>query len=169
MLAASPFPVTRPMSSAHGLNRGHQREGQRHRPQHVEAELSARLGVGGYPAGVVVGHAGDESRPHPRTAGAPSLDPKAPASRSRAAVHRRPRSRPVFPIETFESRIVRSLITRDSEHATRRDFRRNPSFPLILSFHFPTPSFPHRNAATQGVLSSRAQPRDLLSSRVEKT
>ena len=51
---------------AHGLNRGHQREGQRHRPQHVEAELSARLGVGGYSAGVIVGHAGNESRPDPR-------------------------------------------------------------------------------------------------------
>ena len=51
---------------AHGLNRGHQREGQRHRPQHVEAELRARLGVGGDAAGVVVGHAGDEPRSDPR-------------------------------------------------------------------------------------------------------
>ena len=51
---------------AHGLNRGHQRESQRHRPEHVEAELSASLGVGGYAAGVVVSHAGDEPRPDPR-------------------------------------------------------------------------------------------------------
>ena len=51
---------------AHGLDRGHQREGQRHRPQHVEAELRARLGVGGDAAWIVVGHAGDKPRPDPR-------------------------------------------------------------------------------------------------------
>ncbi len=60
------FPGDPADARAHGLDRGHQREGQRHRPQHVEAELSARLGVGGDAARIVVGHAGDEPRPDPR-------------------------------------------------------------------------------------------------------
>jgi hypothetical protein len=50
----------------HGLNCRHQREGQRHRPKHVEPELRARLGVSGYAAWVVVSHPGDEARPDPR-------------------------------------------------------------------------------------------------------
>ena len=51
---------------AHRLNRSHQREGQRHRPKHVEAKLRASLGVRGYAAWVVVSHAGDKPRPDPR-------------------------------------------------------------------------------------------------------
>ena len=51
---------------AHGLNRRHQWKGQRHRPQHVEAELGTRLGIGGYTARIVVGHACDETRTDPR-------------------------------------------------------------------------------------------------------
>ena len=51
---------------AHGLDRGHQRVGQWHRPQHVEAELGARLRIGGNAARVVIGHAGDETRTKPR-------------------------------------------------------------------------------------------------------
>ena len=48
------------------LDRRHQRIGQRHRPQHVEAELRAGLGIGGDAAGIVVGDAGDQARPQPR-------------------------------------------------------------------------------------------------------
>ena len=51
---------------ANRLNRRHQRIGQRHGPQHVEAELRARLRIGGDAAGIVVRHAGDQARPDPR-------------------------------------------------------------------------------------------------------
>ena len=71
---------------AHGLDRRHQREGQRHRPQHVEAELRARLGIGGDAAGIVVGHAGDESRPDPRQRMFFQANPKGFERRSCAAV-----------------------------------------------------------------------------------
>jgi hypothetical protein len=60
------FPGDPADARAHGLNRGHQRIGQRHRPKHVEAELRARLRVGGYAARVVVRHASDKTRPDPR-------------------------------------------------------------------------------------------------------
>jgi hypothetical protein len=50
---------------AHGLDRGHQRIRQWHRPEHVEAELSSRLGVFRNTARVVIGHAGDKSRTQP--------------------------------------------------------------------------------------------------------
>ena len=42
ILAARPWPVTRPMR-AHMACTRHQREGQRHGPQHVQAELRAGL------------------------------------------------------------------------------------------------------------------------------
>ncbi len=61
-IGGKPFPGDPADARAHGLDRRHQREGQRHRPQHVEAELRARLGVGGYAAWIVVGDAGDEAR-----------------------------------------------------------------------------------------------------------
>ena len=51
---------------AHRLDRRHQGIGERHRPQHVKAELRARLRIGGYAARVVVGHAGDQPRSEPR-------------------------------------------------------------------------------------------------------
>jgi hypothetical protein len=57
------FPGDPADSRAHGLNRGHHREGQRHRPKHVEAELRARLGVGGHVTRIVVSDAGDKARP----------------------------------------------------------------------------------------------------------
>jgi hypothetical protein len=60
------FPRDPADAGAHGLNRGHQREGQRHRPQHVEAELSAGLGIGGYAAWIVVSHTGDKPGSDPR-------------------------------------------------------------------------------------------------------
>jgi hypothetical protein len=62
--------------SAHGLDRRHQRESQRHRPQHVETELRPRLRVSGYATRVVVSHAGDEPRPDPCKGGAPSDGPR---------------------------------------------------------------------------------------------
>ena len=51
---------------AHRLDRGHQRVRQRHRPQHVEAELGARLGVGRNAAWIVVGRAGNKPGTNPR-------------------------------------------------------------------------------------------------------
>ena len=60
------FPGDPPDARTHGLNRGHQGICQWHRPKHVEAELSASLGVGGYAAWVVVSHPGDKPRPDPR-------------------------------------------------------------------------------------------------------
>ena len=51
---------------AHGLDRRHQRIGQGHRPEHIEAELRPRLGIGSDAARVVVSHAGDQSRTQPR-------------------------------------------------------------------------------------------------------
>ena len=63
---------------AHGLDRRHQREGQRHRPQHVEAELRAGLGIGGDAAGVVVGDAGDQPRADPRQRMLLQAAPKGP-------------------------------------------------------------------------------------------
>jgi hypothetical protein len=41
MLAASPFPVTRPIYAHMDWIAAIKGEGQRHRPQHVEAELGA--------------------------------------------------------------------------------------------------------------------------------
>ena len=54
-----------PDSAAHRLDGGHQREGQRHGPQHVEAKLRASLGIGGDTAGIVVGDPGDQAGSHP--------------------------------------------------------------------------------------------------------
>ena len=48
---------------ANRLDRRHQRKGQRHGPEHVEAVLRARLGIGGDAARIVVGDAGDQARP----------------------------------------------------------------------------------------------------------
>ena len=47
----------------HDLDADHQRRREQHAPQHAEAELRAGLRVGGDPARVVVGRAGDESGP----------------------------------------------------------------------------------------------------------
>ncbi len=52
-------------AGADQLDGRHERERQRHRPQHVEAILRARLRIGYDAAGVVVGHAGNQSRPNP--------------------------------------------------------------------------------------------------------
>src|SRR5207248_1034517 len=60
---------------AHGLDRGHQRIGQRHGPEHVEAKLRPRLRVGGNTAWVVVGHAGDQSGTEPRQRMLPEAAP----------------------------------------------------------------------------------------------
>jgi hypothetical protein len=51
--------------SAQRLDGRHQRIGERYRPEHVEPELSAGLGVGGDAARVVVSHAGDQTGPDP--------------------------------------------------------------------------------------------------------
>jgi hypothetical protein len=50
----------------HRLDCGHQREGDRHRPEHVKPELGAGLGICNYPAGIVISHTGDEPRPEAR-------------------------------------------------------------------------------------------------------
>ena len=47
------------------LDRGHQRVGQWHRPEHVEAELGPRLRVGRDAAGIVVGRSRDNARTDP--------------------------------------------------------------------------------------------------------
>ncbi len=60
------FPRDPADARAHRLDRGHQRKGQRHGPQHIQAELCAGLGVSGDPARVVVGDARDKPRPDPR-------------------------------------------------------------------------------------------------------
>ena len=51
-----------PDQGADHLDRHHQRKGQQHGPEQVEAELRARLAVGGDAAGIVVGRAGDQAR-----------------------------------------------------------------------------------------------------------
>jgi hypothetical protein len=50
---------------AHDLDRRHERVRERHRPEHVEAELGPRLRVSGDATRVVVGHAGDKARTEP--------------------------------------------------------------------------------------------------------
>ena len=45
----------------HDLDAHHQRQGQEHAPQHREAELRARLRIGGDAARIVVGGTGDEA------------------------------------------------------------------------------------------------------------
>ena len=60
MLAARPRRVTQPMR-ADELDRDHQRQRQRHGPQHRVAELRAGLGIGGDAAGIVVRRAGDQA------------------------------------------------------------------------------------------------------------
>ena len=65
-LRGKSFSGNPPDEPAHGLDRGHQWKGERHRPQHVEAELRARLGIGGYTAWIVVGNTGNKSWPQPR-------------------------------------------------------------------------------------------------------
>ena len=47
------------------LHRNHQRPGQHHRPQKVEAGLGARLRIGGDAARIVVRRAGDHARTQP--------------------------------------------------------------------------------------------------------
>ncbi len=47
------------------LDGDHQREGQHHGPEQVEAELGPGLAVGGDAAGIVVGGAGDQARAQP--------------------------------------------------------------------------------------------------------
>ena len=91
ILAASPLPGDPADARAHGLDRGHQRIGQRHRPEHVEAELRARLGIGGDAARVVVGDAGDEARPDPRQRMLLQAAPKEPEG-----IHARRDGRIVF-------------------------------------------------------------------------
>ncbi len=44
----------------HQLHRRHQRIGQDHRPEQMEAKLSTRLRIGGNPARIVVGRACDQ-------------------------------------------------------------------------------------------------------------
>ena len=44
----------------HRLNRCHEREGQRHGPEHVEAKLRSRLRVSHHTAWVVISHPGDQ-------------------------------------------------------------------------------------------------------------
>ncbi len=59
------------------LDRRHQREGQDHGPQHVQAEARPGLGIGGDAGGVVVGRAGDHARTQPLEQGGavqPRLD-----------------------------------------------------------------------------------------------
>ena len=63
MLRRKPLPGDASDPGADHLDRGHQRVGEHHGPEHVEAELRARLGVGGYAAGIIVRRAGDQSRP----------------------------------------------------------------------------------------------------------
>ena len=60
MFFARPQPVTLPDLGADKLDRRHQRIGQHHRPEHVEAELGAGLRIGRNAARVVVRRAGDE-------------------------------------------------------------------------------------------------------------
>ena len=67
-----------PDEPAHGLDHRHQWKGERHRPQHVEAELRARLGVGGYAAWIVVGNTGNKSWPQPRQGVLFQANPKDP-------------------------------------------------------------------------------------------
>ena len=65
-VGGKPFSSDPPDARAHRLDRRHEGEGQRHRPQHVETELRTRLGIGGYPARIIVGHAGDKPWSDPR-------------------------------------------------------------------------------------------------------
>ena len=51
---------------AHGLHCGHHREGERHGPEHVQAELCAGLGIGGDATRVIVRYPGDQARAHMR-------------------------------------------------------------------------------------------------------
>ena len=74
MLAARPRRVTAD-ARADELDRDHQRQRQRHGPQHRVAELRAGLGIGGDAAGIVVRRAGDQAGAQRRRAdgrGAPA-------------------------------------------------------------------------------------------------
>ena len=62
MLAARALAGHPPDPRADGLDRRHQRKGEHHRPQHVDAELRARLCIGGDAARIIIRRAGDEAR-----------------------------------------------------------------------------------------------------------
>ena len=66
MLAARPLPVTRPMRAHIDCIAAISGKAERHRPQHVEAELRAGLRIGRDAARIVVGDAGDEPGADPR-------------------------------------------------------------------------------------------------------
>src|SRR5579872_3960633 len=65
-IGGNPLPSDPANVGAHQLDRCHERERQWHRPQHIEAELRAGLGIGCDAAWVVVSDACDQARPNPR-------------------------------------------------------------------------------------------------------
>ncbi len=62
-IGSEPMPADAADSRADDLDRHHQGIREDHRPQHAVAELRPGLGIGGDPAGIVIGGAGDQARP----------------------------------------------------------------------------------------------------------
>jgi hypothetical protein len=80
-IGGEPLPRGAADQGTHRLDRRHERIGERHGPQHIQAELGACLGIRRNSTRIVVGGAGDEARADVREGMLPNTLPEAAAGR----------------------------------------------------------------------------------------